>query len=381
VAVAINWPTDPVRLLAAATRDFEVGRWDSAKARLDRVSRLRLPTAADLMLRARIELAQGRDEGALAALAQVPDDDPRGSGARLRRGQIELRRGRLRAAEAELLQALKLNPQQVLARRELIYIYGMQMRRQELGGQFLELSRLVPLTFDDLLLWGLARDRSWSPAEVEADLRRFVRADPEDRWSRLALAESLRQQGRLEGAEEQLALLPCDDGDALALRCRVLLERGDVAGAERVAVSGRDGHVALECLRGELALSRRDWAAAARHFQRALDIEPDRRAALSGMGLAIRQSDGPASARPFLEAARTRDILNQRLEGAAKDWGRDHPKVLQDLGAACEAAGRFAEARAWYRLAIGRDPLDFRTQQALYRLQGEARGHQRNEER
>ena len=38
------------------------------------------------------------------------------------------------------------------------------------------------------------------------------------------------------------------------------------------------------------------------------------------------------------------------------------------LGAACEAAGRLGEARAWYRLAIARDPLDEASQRALYRL-------------
>jgi hypothetical protein len=43
-------------------------------------------------------------------------------------------------------------------------------------------------------------------------------------------------------------------------------------------------------------------------------------------------------------------------------------KLPARLGAACEAAGRLAEARAWFRLAIARDPLDTGSQHALFRL-------------
>ena len=38
---------------------------------------------------------------------------------------------------------------------------------------------------------------------------------------------------------------------------------------------------------------------------------------------------------------------------------------LTQLGRTCEAAGLLDEARGWYLLAIGRDPLDAESQQAL----------------
>ena len=42
--------------------------------------------------------------------------------------------------------------------------------------------------------------------------------------------------------------------------------------------------------------------------------------------------------------------------------------LMRQIGAACAALGRKEEARAWYKLAIGLDPLDSIAQQALFRL-------------
>jgi hypothetical protein len=47
---------------------------------------------------------------------------------------------------------------------------------------------------------------------------------------------------------------------------------------------------------------------------------------------------------------------------------RRDPSLMRDLGTACETLGLSAEARAWYHLALDRDPLDRVTQVALYRL-------------
>jgi hypothetical protein len=41
---------------------------------------------------------------------------------------------------------------------------------------------------------------------------------------------------------------------------------------------------------------------------------------------------------------------------------------MRRIGAACAAMDRYPEARAWYKLAIARDPLDSEAQQALFQL-------------
>ena len=62
--------------------------------------------------------------------------------ARMLAGQTELRRDRVRLAEELFHAALALDPRLVQAHRELIYIYGMQLRRRELSREFMALSKL-----------------------------------------------------------------------------------------------------------------------------------------------------------------------------------------------------------------------------------------------
>ena len=76
-----------------------------------------------------------------------------------------------------------------------------------------------------------------------------------------------------------------------------------------------------------------------------------------------------AQAEPFLEAARQNDRLGTLVERVVRKGALDDAEMPARMGAACEAAGRLAEARAWYRLAIARNPLDEASQRALYRLE------------
>ena len=77
--------------------------------------------------------------------------------ARLLAGQTELRRSRVRYAEEWLIAATRLDPRLVQAHRELIYIYGTQLRRTELNAEFIALSQLSNLTFDNAFQWCLLR--------------------------------------------------------------------------------------------------------------------------------------------------------------------------------------------------------------------------------
>ena len=70
----------------------------------------------------------------------------------------------------------------------------------------------------------------------------------------------------------------------------------------------------------------------------------------------------------MLARIRLLDVLIDRICSAAEMTHREDASVLRDLGAACEALGFSAEARAWYDLALARDPLDPETQGALHRL-------------
>src|SRR5262249_1589618 len=148
------------------------------------------------------ELAAIRDqlEQASADLSRVPDDHNLAPEARLIAGQIERRRGRLRLAEAAFLAAVRLDPSLVQAHRELISIYGIQLRRREINSEFVALQKLRNLTFDDTFHWTSLRNNAWDPVMVAEELTRSVAADSLDRWSRLALGEIQRRMASLDEA-------------------------------------------------------------------------------------------------------------------------------------------------------------------------------------
>jgi tetratricopeptide (TPR) repeat protein len=368
--VALFWPSPDVEELSKQARqEFMDRQFDRAEADLDRVFRLRSPTPIDWMLRAQLLMAKGRVEEALGALARVPDDHPMAAQARLQAGQLELRRSRYVPAEAEFLEALKLDPRQVQARRELVYIYGMQLRRPELNATFRALSEVSPLTFSDAFLWCLTRGVSWDAAEMVETLKKCIQADPNDRWARLGLAEALRELGRFDEAVAALAPLPESDPRARSARVRLALEQGDDQLAESLLAGGPADNLDLALLRGRFALARGDGPEAVRQFRIAHDQAPNLREAVLGLGQALKTTGDLAAAAPLLEEARKHEKLGSLIQRAAAEKNRDDPALMHELGAACADVGRIPEARAWYNLAITRDPLDTRAQQALARLQ------------
>jgi len=376
LAFVLTRAGDPEELWAEARGEFEARRFDRAEALMDRVGRLRAPTPMDRTLRAQLEMAAGRVDPAIADLAAVPDDHKMAPQARLQAGQLELRRNRFPAAEAWFRKALAIDPKTVRARRELIYILGMQLRRAELNANFRALAELAPLDFSEVFLWCLTRGVSWEPLELISVLSKCVEADPADRWARLALAESFREVSRLDDAEAALATLGADDPDARAARVRLALARGEDASAEALLAGGPADHLGLALLRGQFALARNDGPGALRQYRIADRIAPHAREPVFGLGQALQLAGDAAGAAPHLDEARKLDRLGSLVQKAASQSNRGDPALMRDLGAACFEVGRLPEARAWYNLAIARDPLDARAQQGLARVEQAAQAAQ-----
>ena len=202
-------------------------------------------------------------------------------------GRIERAHHRIRLAELQYLAALKLDPRLIAAHRELIYIYGMQLRRRELDAEFKALQGLTQLTHHDLFIWGLTHFTIWGPKSAD-ELETFIAADPLDRHSRLALATMLLEHPAMESrVEEILQPLPAADAEAAALRIEMKLNQGriDEALALLKDTSGADPHLAR--LRGRVALLKGDLPAAIRFFQEALSEAPFDRVSLSELGKAL----------------------------------------------------------------------------------------------
>jgi tetratricopeptide (TPR) repeat protein len=355
-----------------AERDFKAGDYARAEMTLDRLKGMRAPTPLDWMLRAQLAMVGDRPDEAIADLRLVPDNHFMGAQARLLAGQIELRRDRVRFAEQWFRAALSLDPKLVQPHRELIYIYGMQLRRAELTSEFLALSKLARLTFDNAFHWCLLRNNSWEPGEMIETLSRYVAADPDDRWSRLALAENERRMGIHAEAETVLSALPQDDPEANALRAMIALDLQQPDRAEQLLALGSKEDPTLARLRGRQALARRDARHALDEFQIAYAADPENRETVFGLLSALEMIGDHKAAEPLREAARNLERLNTLVQRAAVKQARQDPVLLRELGDACAALHRNAEARAWYELAIARDPLDRVAQQALFRLNAAA---------
>ena len=165
--------------------------------------------------------------------------------------------------------AIALDPNLAPARRLLVYLYGLQERRRELMEQFARLVESGPITVDLVLHWCLSRGPIGDPAESRDALARFVRADPEDRHSRLALAEVERRLGKLDEAAETLAPLPATDPDALAIRAQIEFDRGDNTAADRLLAGAPADHPASNRLKARRALAQRDGRTAVDLLERA----------------------------------------------------------------------------------------------------------------
>ncbi len=367
---AAYWLSSPdaEELSRRAGGAFMERRFDDAEADLAKLKKLRTPTPLDLMLEAQLAIVRGRVDEALEALAKVPDDYSMAAQARLQAGQLELRRFRYVPAERSFLEAVKLDPKAVQARRELVFIYGMQLRRAELNANFRELTRISTLTYPEVFLWCLARGVSWEATEIVENLKKCVDADPADRWSRLGIAEGLRELHRFDEAEAMLAPLPESDTAARAARVRLALDRGDDQGAESLLAGGAADDVELALLRGRFALARGDGSEAVRQFRIAYDQAPNLREAVLGLGQALKTTGDLAAAAPLLEEARKHERLASLVVKAAVEKNRDDPALMRDLGEACAAIGRYPEAKAWYNLAITKDPFDIPAQEGYGRV-------------
>ncbi len=88
--------------------------------------------------------------------------------------------------------------------RELAYIYALQRRREPCDAQFRELAQLIVLDYKMAFAWGQNQYDIFDPNEAIEALVPIVAADPDDRWSRLALANDYRITIRHDRAEATL---------------------------------------------------------------------------------------------------------------------------------------------------------------------------------
>ncbi len=349
---------------ALASKSFETGA-SLLKAYEKRTD------AADAWLpvmRGRLLLAQGREADALAVFESIPRSSPHFPIAMQMAGQMHLRAGRLVPAERDFLAAIEADGKAVTPRRELIYIYGLQLRRRELREVFADLAKVSPMSFGNVFHWCLTRGNDWEPQEIIDDMTKFLAADPSDRWSRIALARSLLRLSKRDEASKALEPLAADDPDAIALRAQIALDDGDTELASKLLASGPRDHFDLAVMRARQALALGEFEKARDEFTIAVKIDPDNRDAVVGMARVLAALGETDEAKSWQDRSAKLDKLATLVQKAAAPGAENDLSLVRTLALACESAGHIAEAKAWWNLVAARHPLDQEVQSALYRL-------------
>src|SRR5262249_15121795 len=237
--------------------------------------------------------------------------------------------------EAYYRRALALDPSLTQPHRELAYLYALQRRKADCDAEFRALARLMPLDYVLAFAWCQNLCGIWDPYEAKKALTQLVAADHSDRLSRLALATSFRLINQPEEAEKVLRTLPDSDPDALALRARLALDRGEVEAAEELVRHGPEGHAGLALLRGDFALHNGDPRRAETCFRAALGSDPDDRDALRGLGMALRKLGDPETGQ-YLDLASRFDRLRRTIVDSVTTIRTD-PDLFYKLGEMCES--------------------------------------------
>ena len=359
---------DPERLWIDAQSALRARQLPRAEANLTSLHRLRPPTTRDLLLEAQIAIARDHTDQALEILRKIPLNDPLAAQAFLLAGRLERDRKRLRPAEAHLRRALVADPSLVDAHKELIYILGIQSRRHEVDAEFHALAELTPLTHHDLFTWALTHFTEWRP-DVAKDLQSFIKADPDDRFSRVALAEVLADEVDSEAdLDDALSGLPSSDPDATAARARFAIAKGRLEDAETLLQNSPSHTPALDRLRGRLAMHNRQTEAAVSYYRNALSREPYDRVSNFELGQALSLQGDKANAAILLDRSkRLNDVYNLVIQIRSADRENQPPDLIR-LARALEAASLNDEARQWFTLAVKRSPLNAEAQQGLHRL-------------
>lgn len=272
----------------------------------------------------------GNWERAAAALGRTLELEPAYAAARVRLGQVELERGRLEAAEEAFREALDPAGTRAAAHFGLGRIAAARERWAEAAEQF------------------------------EAGLA----IQPEASSLRYPLAMAYRRLGDLERARRELELR--GEGEMIfADPLLATLEARHRGLSRHLELAGRS-----------LLAERFDQAA--RHFQEALEVDPESTAALAGLATArLRGGDATGAAaayrrllaldprHPAAHAGLGALLLGEgaveealeHLQSAAA-LAPDSPEVHARLGAALARAGRFDQAAAAFGRALELAPGD-----------------------
>ncbi len=363
-----------VVLLRQALAAMDTQDLAQAARLLDEVLKREPSNRQALLFRGQVYRDLGESARAARTWESISDEFPREAAvARQFEGMLAYSAFRARQAEPLFLRAKELDPAYLLPRERLYHLYKLQMRDADLRRELFEIRELRPLTLEELSRT-VGNMGKIHPAPIRiSDLENLIANDAGDIYSIVALAECYLSESRFSDAVELLerslkhnpdepslrgllaeALLKLNEGDRAAL----LLE-----GAPPVAASA----VWLWRAHADYRMSIGECEAAARYFERALELDPDHIATTYNYGMALERSAQHDSAAKVLERAQMMDQIARQVPRVRSNSPRATDvlfPILVEIGRLLVDLGRATEAIAWLEQALEWRPNDAEAREA-----------------
>jgi tetratricopeptide (TPR) repeat protein len=322
-------------------------------------------------------LAGGGDlEGCARELHQVPAWSPQKPEALYREGQAYLRLDRARDAEAAWLAVIDADPRHPAdpavfhdASQELLALYATEDRWDDAHAVLWKVyDRATPAYRPTLLAMRIQSElERLAPTESVKRLVRYVAADPADWEARRALANAELKLGqRSEALRDMRGCLGARPQDPRGWRdyLTMLQSLGEVdafnAALARVPVA-LETDPDLWIFRGQTRERAGDWANAAPHFRRALELNPNLPGAhyrLATIESRLGHTAAAAAHRKrWQELDEARNDLREAFVAyldAQERLPEDGPELvasLKRLASICRTLGWSRAAEGWSRLA------------------------------
>ena len=317
-------------------------------------------------------MVRDRHDGALAELADGPRHQRARLAGRLQAGQIELRRDRARVAERFFRKALELEPDLVKAHSELIYIYGYPTPPPRAERRVPRLTELAPSTSRRRSSGASRAGWSGSPARPRPSLEQVRRrptpttASRGSPWPRCS-AGSTATPTPTRPSPPSRPTTPRPAPSAPSSRSTAATRRRPrPSSPTRPEEPPRPGPAPRPA-----GVGPRRRHGGRRRLPRRRRRRARTTATPSSASPSALQHVGDPEAARYLDLSAGHERLGTLVQRRDPRLATTNPALIRELGAACAAVGRLPEARAWYNIAIRRNPLDTEAQQALYQIKNE----------
>ena len=249
---------------------------DSAKALLGLDQGLKLDPAHSetLMLKADLLHATGKPAEAQAVYREILETQPQHSPARLALAGIAIAENRLADARKEIDSALKATPNNLQARYLEAMIEFREGKTEQARDRLAAVLKAAPDFVPALLLGGSIEYTLGNLQTAEAHLNKVAKAAPRNSHALRLLAATQLRLGRPDDAERTLKALDPDNSD----------------------------DIGVNIVAGEIALTKKEWAKASAHFEKAAETSPESATIRTQLGVA-RMAQGDARAMEDLLAA------------------------------------------------------------------------------